>query len=365
MSESGVSVKPVVWCVFAAAYAVLSLFVMGRYLIASNLGDTWRGATVSSMVDGTAERPYVYRRLIPAMTVAVQSLMPASLQESIGAEAAGFAQGLPVAQAFATQKRMFRTALEDTGAFFTRTIAAALAYGFLWMFIVALYRLSAVLFPNNPAMALCTPVIGLLVVPVLLVPTAFMYDLPAMGLAAAAYYTMAVKRWQWFWLWFVLACINKETAMFISLFFALFYYQRMDRRSYIMLLGLQFAVFALLRGVIYLQFMENPGIFLNTSYVAQQTSMWLDGYGYKTLAAIFFIVFLLTFNWQQKPPFARMGMALLVLMYAAYFLFGRPDEYRVFLDIWPLLAVLATHTLVECTGLARHGMFNPAPVAQR
>ncbi len=349
-----------IWWAFVAAYLVLSVFVMGRYLIASNLGDTWRGATIEQMVSGTAERPYVYRRLVPEMTALIKYIMPAEWQRGLGETAAQLAQGSDVAQAFAISKRMFKQALENTDTFFSRSVAAVVAYGFLWLFIVSSYQLGARLYPDSYAMRLCLPVIGLLMIPALLVPTAFVYDLPALGLASACFWALALKRWGWFFVWFILACLNKETAIFTSIFFGLYFYSRMERREFFMLLALQLTVFALIRGVIYIQFMENSGIFLNTAYMAQQTALWMNGYGYKTLATLFFIAFLLTFRWQEKPEFARPGIVLLALMYGAYFLFGRPDEYRVFLDVMPLLAVLITHTLVESSGLSRSALFASA-----
>jgi hypothetical protein len=110
-------------------------------------------------------------------------------------------------------------------------------------------------------------------------------------------------------------------------------------------------VFIVIRFAIYWQFRHNPGIFLATSYILQQSAILAAGYGYKTLVIVFSIVFFITYRWQEKPLFARWGLVPFVMMYFAYFLFGRPLEYRVFLDVLPLPALLITHTLIACTGL--------------
>ncbi len=342
---------PVRW-IFLTIYVLISLFVMGRYLLASNLGDTWRAATLEQMVYGSAERPYVYRRLVPIMSLAVASITPMEVRERIGSAMAEFTTQLEIMQAVAGQKRNFRMALEKTQSFYLRGVTAIIIYGFLWIFIIALYRLAQQLLPNIPAMALFSPIIGLLITPSLMVPGAYIYDIPALALATCCYLCLSTRNWKWFFFWFALACLNKETAIFITIFFALWFWGRMDRREFMHCLGLQLLVFAVIRFAIFWQFRHNPGIFLATSYIMQQAAMLIAGYSYKTLITVFFMIFLMVYRWQEKPPFARYGIALFVLMYLAYFFFGNPLEYRVFLDVVPLLAILVTHTLVGCTGIS-------------
>ncbi|MFO0388612.1 MAG: hypothetical protein ACK502_02685 [Alphaproteobacteria bacterium] len=346
-------VKPAMVWVVLAVYVALSLFVMGRYLLSSNLGDTWRGATVEQMVNGTAERPYVYRRLVPVITFIVREATPSSLQNWVNVNVSQFANDLNTTQVMAVHKRMFRQALEKTDGFFMRTISAGIAFACLLGFVFATYRLTVALFPHMTGLHLSAPIVGLLMVPALLVPTAFIYDLPALGLAAGCYYALAVKNWRWFFIWFVLACVNKETAIFLTIFYCLCYRSlSLTRREYFGFLLLQLIVFVIIRGVIYWQFMDNPGIFLASSYSPQQAALWLDGYGYKALVTYLTIFFLLVFGWNEKPLFIRHGITLFMVIYVAYFLFGRPGEYRVFLDVVPLISIMIAHTLIIGTGLS-------------
>ena len=45
-------------------------------------------------------------------------------------------------------------------------------------------------------------------------------------------------------------------------------------------------------------------------------------------------------------------------MYATYFWYGFPGEYRVFFDLFPLLTLLITNTLIEGTGISKAAIFN-------
>jgi hypothetical protein len=355
--EPSKSVKPIVWWAFIAVYVVTSLFVMGRYLYSSNMGDSWRVATLEQMVYGKADRPFVYRQLVPFMLRIVVEVVPYDVQKSVSDSVKENLGDFRIIRTFTDKRPSFQMAVERDGSYFLRVAAAIMVYGFLWLYIVSLYRLTALLFPNNAAMPLCAPIIGLLLIPGLMIPTAYPYDIAALGLFAASCYCILAGKWRWFFVWFVLACINKETALFTIALCAMWCFNRMERNKYYNFITVLFVVFMIIRGVIYWYFRDNEGLFLATSYRYQQFALLTSGYSHRTLLTMFGLFFLLSFRWQDKPLFARYGMVLIALMFGAYFMFGRPNEVRVFLDVMPLAAILMTHTLVECTGISSAACF--------
>lgn len=345
---------------FTLIYIILSAYVVARFAIVSNFGDSWRGTRLSDMVQGTAERPYVYRVLVPWMIGAADRLMPEFVQEAAG-DALMSLKTSPVITPFITDKYNLRMVFEQPELMHLRVAMLLVVTLLLAGYIVALYKLGRALFPGEWAMALFMPVLGLLLPPALAYPTMYTYDFAVLFLSTCCYYCLAAGKWRWYYVWFILACINKETSVFLLLFYSLWYFPRMETKRFITHWACQFILFVAIRGAIYHAYADNPGEFLKSDYFNWQLITLLTGYDYADVIVYCAAALLLTCGWQQKPLFARYGLSIFALMLGAFIIFGRPEEYRVFYDILPLLIVLATHTLVSYTGLARAALFQGHP----
>lgn len=343
-----------IFTAFMIVYSVLLLYALARFSIASHWGNSWHGATLVGMVGGTAAKPYVYRVLVPGIIAFFLQITPGFLQQWIG-EALLVLRDNPLIDAVFMQNANPRLEFTDMDQFRTlcymRMIAGSVMCLSLTGYVIALYRLSEVLFPNQPGMALFTPVIGLIAVPAL--DGIYIYDFPALCLAACGYYALSVQKWRWYMVWFTLACLNKETSIFMCIFYVAWFHRRLPAQLFKNLLTLQLAIYVSIKVIITCCFMDNPGVFIMTHWEPLQEFTILQGYNYRMLITYCAGIFLLTYDWQQKPLFARYGLLNFLLMCIAFLLFGHPGEFRVFYDVLPLLVVLLTHTLIKITGISK------------
>jgi hypothetical protein len=209
------------------------------------------------------------------------------------------------------------------------------------------------------AMACFAPVFGMLLISSFSYPFQYIYDIPVLFLSTACYYYMLKRRFTAYLLMFALACLNKESAVFVFLFFGIWFFNKLDKRSYINLLLLQYLIYALIRiGLVYL-YSESPGEYLKNHLFRVLPGDVFTTSQFDRIITLAVMFFLLTYQWAKKPAFLKCGLWLLPAMYVAYLVYGMPHEYRVFFDVLPLPLLLCVHTLVETTGLARSPFFAP------
>lgn len=342
--------------VFGAVYLLLSLFAMVHFLNASFLGDRYFKTNFDGMYEQTTYKPFVYRQLIPAAARAVTAISPQIVQDMVNEQVEQFKVNPDYEVVRVTMPWTYR-AFPSYGKHYQRIVTILLIYGCLWGYIWALARLSRELFPISPAIACFAPVFGVLLISSFSFPFQYVYDIPVLFLSTVCYLCMVTRQWRWFIAVYILACLNKETAIFITFFFAIWFWGRMEKRRYINLLVAQYVIYALLRiGLLYL-YQDNPGQYLKNHLFRVLPGDVLVTSQYERLLSMAWIFFLMTYQWAKKPAFLKYSLLLLPPMYVAYLLYGMPGEYRVFFDVLPLPLLLAVHTLVDGTGLGRSTFF--------
>lgn len=346
--------------VLAAAYFFLALTVMGRFVVASSLGDTWRGASLASMVAGQAEKPYVYRVLVPKVIGAIVYLTPqeivASANQALAAPMA-FWRDYPLMRPFVGGKSQLRQAFENQDQYYLRLVTLVVVAECLLFYMIAQFFLARNLFPNDPAAAWFAPMLGVLMALALARPVLYIYDFAVLFLSAVCYAAIAGRRWRWYYVAWILALLNKESAVFVFAVFALWQWPCMPRRQFWKHALAQMLIIAAVKTGLYVAYAANAGPFLKTDYVYAHMQGFLRAFDYRDVAGILMALFLLVFRWQEKPGLAKTGLPVLALMWVAYVTVGSPREYRVFYDVVPLLTLLATHTLVVATGISRSPIF--------
>jgi len=340
---------------FIALYILLSLWFLARFALVSHLGDSIDRTPLQAMIDGTAYRPFVYRLLIPKLTGFIVALTPEGMQDYMSGAMQSLADSSFLTY-FPTIDTLIREQLSHPATFYSRMVMLALVYVCLWGYIIALRNLANFFWPQEPAMAWLAPVFGLILAGGCMYPRMFIYDIPGMCFAAAAYAAMARRRFEWYMLWFLLACLNKETAIFLLIFYALWHARRLDRSTFLTNLLIQGTLYLTVRIGIVVAFRDNRGVLLENHVYAQIATM-LTLHGIETIILFFSFLFMLTCRWREKPLFLRYVLWLFPMLWLAYIFYGSPGEYRVFMELFPLLTLLITHTLVKCTGLAESSIF--------
>ncbi|MFW0777983.1 MAG: hypothetical protein ACN2B6_09740 [Rickettsiales bacterium] len=330
---------------FFALYVLCTLWAAISLMSSSHMGDSWRGATLPAMVEGTAERPYVYRVLMPITVKTIVALTPGTIEHTVNdALARQDYSWLP------PDRRMQR-AMANTKTLYMRLVAMSLMLGCMASFTVAMYKLGRQLYKDNPVIARCVPLVALAMVPPLAGRVAYIYDASTLALTAACFYALYTAKWRWYYVWFVLACLNKESALFVALMFAIWQFGRMEHKQLLTHLTTQFMTLALVKIVTGYVFASNVGVFLKTDYQTWQLDVLWSIYHWQTYLLLLAGAFLLFFRFREKPVFARKGLWVVGLMWVSYMLFGKPGEYRVFFEAVPIIALLATHTLAVTTNM--------------
>jgi len=352
-------IRTAVKYIFFAIYALLVAYVMTVFIETRTFTDAPRIAS-ENMVDGTAPRPFVYRMLIPEITRILIKLTPASVEYAYNDRAARSS-----IYWFATQYN-FGAAVQRLVAepklLYTRSMLALVMAAFLAGYACIQYRLARYLVPQQWAIALISPVLGLVMIPALTFPQLMIYDPGVLFCSAICYYYMAKQQWGRYLACFLLATFAKETSIFMVVFFSLYYFSRLPRPEFYRLLILQFAIYGSTKLWLSLLYLNNIGPPLE-NHLKNQIAFFLHpNYGLGDAVDCFMGLYVIFYRWQQKPLFARYSLWIVLGMFIAYIFYGNPGEYRIFFDMFPLLSILITDTLVSCTCIDLIPIFNREPL---
>jgi hypothetical protein len=302
----------------------------------------------ADMVYGKASKPYVYRALLPATVRLLTSAIPEAQKASLDQ----FLDKNHVVQ-FIGSRLLFVTAQQDKRYITEYAIALLLMFlslaGFVWSLrylFKSLYRA-----PVMHADLVCLT--ALIALPYFFKYYSHLYDFPTLFLFTLGLGLMVNRRWGLYLLVFMLGCLNKETAILLTLLCAVHYRQRMDNAQYKKLLLIQVVIFLCIKSALTVIFNNNPGavvefhlfdhnLTLLALYPAKIIALWI------LIAAV--VMILLFYHWSDKPQFLRDGIWIGIPLVVCIFLFGFLDELRVYYEIYPVGILLVYHSLCELSG---------------
>jgi hypothetical protein len=168
------------------------------------------------------------------------------------------------------------------------------------------------------------------------VPTAFFFTL-ALGL-------LKRERFTAYALLFPLICLNRETAILLTLFFGVYFFQKMAMGEYLARVGYQALVYAAIRIYLFFVLAEAPGV---TAFFrpVENLRMYIE---YPILSAIFLlcvsaVLLLVILKWPRADRFLRTAFLTVAPALALiYLIFGVTFEYRVFLELFPVVMIMVT-----------------------
>ncbi len=254
---------------------------------------------------GVAYRPYVYRALVPILVQGLERIIPAN----------------PL--------------MLTAGIMFLALLGFTLAMGSL-----------AAQFWKTPFVAETASLLSIIALFPFLIRDGKIYDFMALFLFTLGLLFMARQQWNWFLVIYVLGCVNKETMVFLSVVFVVYYFRKIPARKYWILLILQGLAFGLIKFAITWFFKDNPGGIVQFHLADQIYTMTHFPYftllygSFALCAAIF--VFL---DWKKKPGYLRSAATTLIpVIFLANLFFGGNFEIRAYLDLFPVLLLLSIPT---------------------
>jgi len=300
----------------------ISIGIFFAYLSTANFDE------FPSMLDGTAVRPAAYRILLPTLAEASRNLVPAQMVARF--EAAP--RGTVLVEAF----HNLGGGTYPAQAIVVLVLILTSLIGFVFVEKKLLQELGY----RPEEQAVLPLVIAVFTVP-LSIYFSYFYDLPQVFLFALSLLFLYRRDWLAYMITLAVALLNKETSILAVVVFGVYYFSRLPRRNYLLLLGVQLGIFIAVRSFISSMVSDQPGqpIFWTIKDHIQQYTKYPSTFIF-TLVFLGIILFLVFRNWQAKPVFLRSASAVFVLMLILFFAAGMPMEFRVFLDVLPVFGVL-------------------------
>jgi hypothetical protein len=315
-----------------------------------------------ALVAYDAHRPFAFRMLTPALINASTALVPGSLLDDL----------VQWDLTRAKEDGPWLSAHRRFGWGGRPTPQHYVAYLALWpvvfLLILAMRRLTRLerCFPD--AFVDCAPALALLVLPLAFSRGGYVYDFPELLLITAAVGLLVERRWVPYYACFTLACLNKETAILLVLYFIALLRAEMRGRTLLAHTGVHALLGLPILAWQRLAFANNPGagaefqLWDNLRFYLSPEP-WIrtwDPYGpllpfpgpFNILSLVLFggAVFLF---WGEKPRRWRFAFAVMIAALAPLFvLFGTLDEARNFSLVFPVAYLLACHTAARLYGVA-------------
>jgi len=313
------------------------------------------------MVRGDAHEPFVRRALVPTLVRGTDALLPNSVRGWINQKANRRVNRSGIRADFLAEKQeMFGVmstnwSIAAVGAFY---IVLSLA-GTLFV----LRRLLVVLYYPPSMVADVFPLLLIAMLPVFRAHSNFIYDYPGLLLFALATLCIVTKQWRAYGVTYVLALLNKETAVLLPLVFAVTQYDVMERKRLVKNIAAQVATAVVVLGSLAWMFHNNPGEVAevhpsrNVAFLTDIRNFFrFDSLGPSLLAPgglpvrmpvglnlpyWLVVAGCIVPGWRSAPPVLRRSLlALLVPLVLLQFFFGFVDEVRDLYEAMPVIIAL-------------------------
>ncbi len=346
------SIKRLLLALVIAYSLISSAYVMVPFAI----GATGSGYTgLDSYPYGTPSRPMVYRVLMPMVMKAALHLVPDAVERPVKAQLISWRDS-DEGKAF-VKKYFLRKPPLDDGQIFESAAVLCVCYVTLLMFLGMLYMLARAMFPESTSYALLAPFVALQVLPILTVNNGYIYDFSELFFSCLLTWLMLKGRYCVYLIAFAIATLNKETTLFMIVFFAAYVFRKVPFRQYRNLMLAQCVLYVAIKGALMLYFASYPGELIGPKVTVAGNLHYLWQWGdYKFLL---FALALMAYRWTQKPAVLRAGLPMLLVHWGIYFAICVPGEYRDLYWSLPAMLLLMTHSLVSGVDIAKHPLFSP------
>jgi hypothetical protein len=76
-------------------------------------------------------------------------------------------------------------------------------------------------------------------------------------------------------------------------------------------------------------------------------NLTLDPYSISQFLALIILGVAIIYDWENKPEFLRHSILIICPLIVLTFFFGCLDEYRDYYEVYPIVILLVTHTVVK------------------
>ncbi|WP_321961102.1 hypothetical protein [Paraburkholderia sp. J7] len=348
MAESALARRALIFALYVLVAAASYCGFFSKYA----LRDDSTHDSIVRMLDGTADRPYVYRQLVPYAANLVDKALPASLKSSLVAHLhIEYPKHDWIVNTFerATEAR--------NPAYVLRYY---MVYGALFVALLAgmlVLRAVCADLTGHAAAATLAPLAFALAM-----PAGNFWDFPEFFFMALSVWLAARGKWLWLLLLTPVATLNKESFMFFVVCLYPFLRERMSAREALTVTGLCVLAGGAVNGVMKLHYAANPGdiaqfnLMVNLRFLADPRNYLLSDWTYGILLPkgfnviiLFALLTIARAGWKRLPRAARLhALIALAINAPLYLLFGWGDEVRA------LSMLYVPAALLLCEGIAAY-----------
>lgn len=293
-------------------------------------------AMFPDMVYGKANKPYVYRLLIPSTVRLIQAILPMQTRININ----NTLYDNP------TIRDVVETLGWEQDFLVDYIIVLILLLISLYGFLSSLKYLIDGLFQAPQPFI---DVMALLIVaslPLLFKYYNYIYDFPALFLFTLGLGLLAHRQWHLYLMVFIFSCFNKETTILLSMiFFIHFFRSNMDQGLFWKYLIIQILFFLAIKTIISYLYWNNPGSFVEFHLYDYNLILLRKINLIPTLAIWLPIIFLIFYKWYEKPKLIRDSLWILVPLVTFTLFLGFLDELRDYYETYPIITLLIVYSI--------------------
>jgi len=307
-------------------------------------------ASFDAMVGGTADRPFVYRQLLPMMANWMDQRVPEQTKQRLFVSNSHSLALL--------RERLSRSSVAQDRVYFLRYwIVYILDFLFAWIAVYAMYLVCKSV-GYAPATAALSAIVMILLMPYFLSVGGYLYDYPELAFLALAVWMALNFDWWWMIPVVALATWNKESFLaFIPALYPLLRRQssRINALAGTAILGAAcFAVYFALRSryrgnpgatveihlMDHIRFMLHPAEFFYT-----EMTYGIVAFAIFNPVSVTLIAWTVWRGWRSLPrAIQRHAQIAAIINFPLYLLFGWPGEVRALGMLYmPLLLLIAAN----------------------
>lgn len=219
---------------------------------------------------------------------------------------------------------------------------AATAVAFLLLYAGLVARMAKCLGMLPPVWCFVAAVLSLVTLPPYFIHGyGYIYDPAVLVFAAAMTYAMYRGRHVVYLALFALACFNKETTILFTPLYVYYFRHRLPPARLAAMAAAQVALFLAIYVGLQRIFAGNEGVIVE-HYWLDQFNYFVEPDNWPSLVAIMAMALLFALGYSGAHALLR-GVFVIAVPLGVLFLYGGwPGEYRVFLEVWPLVIVTWT-----------------------
>lgn len=317
------------FAIVAYCYIVMSGLVTFFVCMKTPVLESSVRASTVSMVDGTANKPFVYRRLLPAAAGAIYAMLPESVDSVLTQKAKA-----PGAQSVIT----FLQWREDYLAYYL--IVAGLMFACFLGFMVSLRWIARLCRPNEPLLCDMAPVLAMLLLPPTFMFAKYIYDPATLLLFALAFGAILARKDYAYYPIFIAAAFNKETAILLVPLFVMVYWGKRGKLGLSVHALAQVAIWAGVSLWLRHIYGANPGVAVEHHLLDHNLAFGYMGQKMLAVAYVLLLAIVARFGWSSSSFTRRALIVTLAPLVVLTLCFGWVEELRDYLEAMPMLFTL-------------------------